>query len=161
MPRTLQEILDHADELADRFEAYEPTDDDRVSTAKINARRLAQAAVARAQAERQVAEAVTAARADGVSWRRIGESLGTSAQATQKRYAARTGKVKASKAGRDYTAAAAQATRAAAAARTGKADARAAKSEARAAKADARTTKTTRGRAATSRTNATRRTRTR
>jgi hypothetical protein len=86
MPRTLQEILDHAEELADRFEAYEPNENDRVSGDEIADRRLRQAAVARAQAERQVADAVEAARAEGVSWRRIGESLGTSAQATQKRY---------------------------------------------------------------------------
>lgn len=87
MPRTLQEIVDHADELAAQFENYEPNDADRISAEEINTRRLRQAAVARAQAEQQVADAVTAARADGVSWRRIGEQLGTSAQATQKRYA--------------------------------------------------------------------------
>jgi FAD/FMN-containing dehydrogenase len=92
MPRTLQEILDHADELADRFEAYEPDEGDRVSVDEIADRRLRQAAVARAHAERQVADAVKAARANGISWRRIGESLGTSAQATQKRYAILVGK---------------------------------------------------------------------
>jgi hypothetical protein len=117
MPRTLQEILDHADELADRFEAYEPADDDRVSVEEIDARRLRQAAVARAEAERQVAKAVSAARADGVSWRRIGEQLGTSAQAAQKRYAGAARTVKSSKAVR-ANAAAARATKKAARART-------------------------------------------
>jgi hypothetical protein len=86
MPRSLQEIIEHADELADRFENYEPNDADRVPIAEINERRLRQAAVARANVERQVIAAVTAARADGMSWARIGELLGTSAQATHKRY---------------------------------------------------------------------------
>jgi FAD/FMN-containing dehydrogenase len=111
MPRTLQEILDHADELADRFEAYEPDEGDRVSVDEIADRRLRQAAVARAHAERQVADAVKAARANGISWRRIGESLGTSAQATQKRYAILVGKAKANLARSRATTAGATPTR--------------------------------------------------
>jgi hypothetical protein len=47
---------------------------------------LERAAVARARSERQVVEAVTAARIAGLSWARIGELLGTSAQAAQQRY---------------------------------------------------------------------------
>jgi hypothetical protein len=31
MPRSIQEILDHADELAARFEDYEPAEDDEHS----------------------------------------------------------------------------------------------------------------------------------
>ena len=37
---------------------------------------------------RQIVDAVTAARAKSVSWQRIGELLGTSAQAAQQRYGA-------------------------------------------------------------------------
>jgi hypothetical protein len=88
MPRSLTEIIEHADELADRFEDYEPRDADRVPLAELIERRLRQAAVARADVERQVVAAVTAARAEGMSWARIGELLGTSAQATHKRYSA-------------------------------------------------------------------------
>ena len=44
------------------------------------------AALARARSERQIVEAITAARAKNVSWTRIGELLGTSAQAAQQRY---------------------------------------------------------------------------
>ena len=83
MPRTIQEILDHADELAQRFEDYEPAADDEVSVAEHPLRR---AALARARSERQIVEAVEAARAEGISWARIGGLLGTSAQAAQQRY---------------------------------------------------------------------------
>lgn len=83
MPRTIQEILDHADELAQRFEDYEPADDDEVSVAEHLLRR---AALARARSERQIVEAVGAARAEGISGARIGGLLGTSAQAAQQRY---------------------------------------------------------------------------
>ncbi len=83
MPRSIQEILDHADDLARRFEEYEPMPDDKVDVAEHLLRR---AALARARTEHQMAEAVVAARAAGLSWKRIGEQLGTSAQAAQQRY---------------------------------------------------------------------------
>ena len=83
MPRSIQDILDHADDLAARFEAYEPNPDDETSVAELLLRR---AALARAQNERQTAEAVIGARRAGLSWRRIGEELGVSAQAAQQRY---------------------------------------------------------------------------
>lgn len=37
MPRSVQEILDHADKLAKRFEDYEPTPDDEVAVADAQA----------------------------------------------------------------------------------------------------------------------------
>ena len=83
MPRSIQEILDHADELAKRFEDYEPHPDDERSVEEYL---LERASLARARGERQIVEAVTAARAKGISWQRIGELLGTSAQAAQQRY---------------------------------------------------------------------------
>lgn len=82
MPRSIQEILDHADEVAKRFEEYEPVPGDERPVEYV----LQRAALARARSERQIVEAVTEARADGVSWQRIGELLGTSAQAAQQRY---------------------------------------------------------------------------
>ena len=85
MPKSIQEILDHADELAQRFEDYEPdTDDER----PVEEYLLERAALARARGERQIVDAVIAARAKDVSWHRIGELLGTSAQAAQQRYGA-------------------------------------------------------------------------
>lgn len=85
MPRSIQEILDHADELARRFEDYEPDPDDERAVEEYL---LERAAIARARGERQIIEAVSAARAKGISWQRIGELLGTSAQAAQQRYGA-------------------------------------------------------------------------
>ena len=85
MPRSIQEILDHADELAQRFEDYEPEPDDE---RPVEEYLLERAALARARGERQILDAVTAARTKGLSWQRIGELLGTSAQAAQQRYAA-------------------------------------------------------------------------
>jgi hypothetical protein len=79
----MQEILDHADELAKRFEDYEPNLDDEVDVAEYLLRR---AALARARSERQVAEAVVEARRAGMSWKKIGAQLGISAQAAQQRY---------------------------------------------------------------------------
>lgn len=83
MPRSIQDILDHADELAKQFEDYEPGDSDEVPVEEYLLRR---AALARARSEREVVEAVSAARSAGISWNKIGELLGTSAQAAQQRY---------------------------------------------------------------------------
>ena len=82
MPRSLQEIIDHADELADHFEQkYQPTMDTTTPVMLIR-----RAAWMRSRLERDLADAVAAARAAGDSWRAIGEALGTTAQAAQKRY---------------------------------------------------------------------------
>jgi hypothetical protein len=83
MPRSIQEILDHADELAERFENYEPSPNDE---RPVEEYLLERAAIARARGERQIVDAVTAARAKSISWQRIGDILGTSAQAAQQRY---------------------------------------------------------------------------
>jgi hypothetical protein len=85
MPRSIQEILDQADQLAKRFEEYEPGEGDQVPVEEYLMRR---AALARARSEREVVDAVSAARSSGISWNKIGEILGTSAQAAQQRYGA-------------------------------------------------------------------------
>ncbi len=83
MPRSIQEILDHGDELARRFEDYEPNPDDE---RPVEEYLLERATIARARGERQVVDAVVVARSKGVPWQRIGDILGTSAQAAQQRY---------------------------------------------------------------------------
>jgi hypothetical protein len=83
MPRSIQEILDQADRLAERFEDYEPAAGDE---RPVEEYLLGRAVLARARSERQIVEAVAAARAAGIPWARIGELLGTSAQAAQQRY---------------------------------------------------------------------------
>lgn len=84
MPRTTQEILDHADELAARFEQYEPTDEAGRDASALAAVRTA--CLARAAAERQLVDAVVMARQQGHSWATIGAMVGTSGEAARQRY---------------------------------------------------------------------------
>lgn len=83
MPRSIQDILDHADELAQRFEDYMPTEGDEVPVEECLLKR---AVMARACCEADIVEAVAAARTKGITWSRIGEMLGTSPQAAKQRY---------------------------------------------------------------------------
>ena len=83
MPKSIQDILDHADELAERLEAYEPDDGDERPVEEYV---LERAVLTRARSERQVVDAVIGARSTAVSWATIGDILGTSAQAAQQRY---------------------------------------------------------------------------
>jgi len=85
MPRSIQEILDHADELARRFEDYKPTESEE---RPVEEYLLERAVLQRARSERQILDAVVAARAASIPWVKIGELLGTSAQAAQQRYGA-------------------------------------------------------------------------
>lgn len=86
MPRSLQEIIEHADELERRFADHEPTD---VRDAE-PLRALRDAVTERAATERRIADAVTNARQAGVSWSAIGGMLGTSGEAARKRYVVST-----------------------------------------------------------------------
>jgi len=83
MPRSLQEILAHADELGRRFEEHEP--DDVRTAAPLYA--IREAVTGRAAAERRVAQTVATARDAGVSWAAIASMLDTSGEAARKRYA--------------------------------------------------------------------------
>jgi hypothetical protein len=84
MPRTTQEILDHADELAARFEHHEPTDHAARDASALALVRTA--FLARAAAERQLVDAVIKARQQGHSWASIGAMVGTSGEAARQRY---------------------------------------------------------------------------
>ena len=85
MPRSTAEILAHAEELARKFEDYEPKPGDR---GKMSPElRLWLAALKRAEVESEVADAVAEARKSGLSWAKVGEALGTSGQAASERYA--------------------------------------------------------------------------
>lgn len=87
LDEAVQDILDHADELARRFETYEPSTADERDPRTYMA--LREAAMARAEAERSIAAAVTDARAHGYSWATIGAMLGTSGEAARQRYGAK------------------------------------------------------------------------
>lgn len=87
MPRTVEEILQHADELAARFESYEPNPADELDAGAVA---LLRAAVAeRSEAERHLLEAVRKARKAGMAWSAIGSFVGTSGEAARQRYGTR------------------------------------------------------------------------
>jgi hypothetical protein len=83
VPRTMQEIIEHADELAQRFMDMEPADNGRDATALAA---ISRAVIARAEAEQAIADAVHDARRDGHSWRLISVWLGTSGEAARQKY---------------------------------------------------------------------------
>ncbi|MHB8296391.1 MAG: hypothetical protein ACYDH5_17625 [Acidimicrobiales bacterium] len=84
MPRSLEEILHHAEELAARFEGH---DADATGVAGATALRAVRDAFgARAEAEARLADAVSVARAEGHSWASIGAMVGTSGEAARQRY---------------------------------------------------------------------------
>ncbi len=84
MPRSIDDILAHADELAKRFEAYEPDAGDERDPAAFAA--LREAVLTRSAAEQSMFAAVEAARAAGYSWALIGSLLGTSGEAARQRF---------------------------------------------------------------------------
>ena len=87
MPRSAEEILAHAEELARRFEDYEPGSGDVKDASAL--REVADSFARLAEAERSLADAVSTARAEGHSWAAIGAMLGTSGEAARQRYGAR------------------------------------------------------------------------
>ncbi len=85
MPRTVNDIIQHADELAARFENYEPSDADELDPGVLA---LLRAAVQeRSDAERHIVDAIRAARQAGISWSVIGAFVGTTGEAVRQRYA--------------------------------------------------------------------------
>jgi Lsr2 len=84
MPRSTEQILAHADELARRFAEHEPVYE-RIMDARA-LRDIAAAVEQRAVAERNLANAVTVGRAEGHTWAAIGAMLGTSGEAARQRY---------------------------------------------------------------------------
>lgn len=84
MPRSIEEILEQADELALRFENHESRPDQIADATALG--QVREAFKDRAAAERRLADAVATARADGHSWATIGTMLGTSGEAARQRY---------------------------------------------------------------------------
>lgn len=67
MPRSIQDILDHADELAKRLEDFDP---DHADDIPVEEYLLQRAVIARARSEQQVIDTVINARIAGLSWQR-------------------------------------------------------------------------------------------
>lgn len=85
--RSIADIAARADEFADAFENYDPRPgDEDAPLPPITAVKLA--AWRRDTAERELAEAVHAAREQQLSWREVGEAIGTSGEAARQRYRA-------------------------------------------------------------------------
>ena len=85
MPRSVDEILAHADELASRFEKYDPQPADEVDVQVVQEIRAAVSE--KSAAERHLVEAVRGARRVGMSWATIGTFVGTTGEAARQRYA--------------------------------------------------------------------------
>jgi hypothetical protein len=83
MPRSLDQIVAHAEELAGVFEAYEPDESDRGEPPLVALRR---AAYQRARIEQQLLDLVRGARESGASWKQVGQELGTTGEAARQRY---------------------------------------------------------------------------
>lgn len=87
MRRSLTDLIAHADELAAAFESYDPRPEDfDTPVPPLMAVKLA--AFRRAAAEKELAEAIHLAREAHLSWRELGEAIGTSGEAARQRYAA-------------------------------------------------------------------------
>jgi hypothetical protein len=87
MPRSVEEILQHGDDLATRFENYEPDPADELDPGAVTS--LCDAVRERAQAERHLLDSVRAARDAGMSWSAIGIVVGTTGEAARQKYADR------------------------------------------------------------------------
>ena len=84
MPRSVDEILQHADELAARFEDNEPSDADEIDSEAVTP--LRNAVRERSDAERHMIDAIRIARESGMSWSAIGLFVGTTGEAARQRY---------------------------------------------------------------------------
>ncbi|MFY9262300.1 MAG: hypothetical protein GX483_00615 [Actinomycetaceae bacterium] len=84
MPRTVEEILAHADELAEKFENYTPRPEDEVDAQALRA--ILDAVGKKSAAEKQLLEAIIAARKTGMTWNTIGKLVGTSGEAARQRF---------------------------------------------------------------------------
>jgi hypothetical protein len=84
MPRTAQEIMSQADQLAKHFEEHVP--DPENTRDAVSLQNVRKAFLRKAAAEEKLLNAVISARDDGQSWGSIGAMLGTSGEAARQRY---------------------------------------------------------------------------
>jgi hypothetical protein len=84
MPRSLNELIKHADFYAKQFEDYPTSADDAIDTATFNA--LWAAGEQKSAIENSIAELVVKARSENMSWKLIGQVLGTTGEAARQRY---------------------------------------------------------------------------
>lgn len=86
---SIRDIAARANDIADAFENYEPKPgDENAALPPVMAVKLA--AWRRDAAERDLADAVQAARRLHLSWRELGDAIGTSGEAARQRYGSDT-----------------------------------------------------------------------
>lgn len=81
MPRSVNDIIENCDELARRFEEYEPRPEDGLDPAALIALREAAG-----ESHSAISTAVADARQAGYSWRIVGSLLGMSDDDVRERY---------------------------------------------------------------------------
>ena len=87
MRPSLTDLIAHADQIADAFENHDPAPEDfDAPLPPLMAVKLA--AFRRAAAEKELAQAIHAARQANLSWRELGEAIGTTGEAARQRYRA-------------------------------------------------------------------------
>ena len=87
MRPSLTDLIAHADQLADAFENHDPAPEDfGAPLPPLMAVKLA--AFRRAAAEKELAPAIHAARQANLSWRELGQAIGTTGEAARQRYRA-------------------------------------------------------------------------
>jgi hypothetical protein len=84
MPRSLNELIKHADFYAKQFEDNPTSADDAIDSATFNA--LWAAGEQKSTIENSIAELVVKARSENMSWKLIGQVLGTTGEAARQRY---------------------------------------------------------------------------
>jgi len=95
MPRTLQDIIDHADELADRFEHAEPGQLSDGAPLRV----LVDLVEQRGRTEAAIGRSVAEARTAGIPWSALGAVIGTSGEAVRQRYGTSDGPARMVRAG--------------------------------------------------------------
>jgi hypothetical protein len=84
MPRSLSELIEHADFYAKQFEDYPTGSEDAIDGEIFKA--LWAAGQQKSALENSIAELVIKARSEDMSWKLIGQILGTSGEAARQRY---------------------------------------------------------------------------
>jgi hypothetical protein len=84
MPRSLSELIEHADFYAKQFEDYPTSAEDAIDSDIFKA--LWSAGQQKSALENSIAELVIKARSEDMSWKLIGQILGTSGEAARQRY---------------------------------------------------------------------------
>lgn len=84
MPRSVEEILQHAEQMAAHFEDFDPAGATELNPRAVKL--LRKAVQQRSDAERHIIDAIKVARDAGLTWSSIGTLIGTSGEAARQRY---------------------------------------------------------------------------